>query len=128
MSESIHQEIVFDAAPARIFDALMQSELHAAFTGGPADIGVEPGSPFSCHGGTILGRTLELVKDQRIVQAWRVKQWPEGVYSLVKLDLVAEGGKTRLVMDHTGVPADAREHLDAGWHARYWEPLKQYLA
>lgn len=127
MSAPIHQEVVFDAPPDRVFSALMQSEQHSAFTGGPAEISAEPGGAFSCHGGVILGRTIEVAKDKRIVQAWRVKQWEEGVYSMIKIDLQPDGKKTRLVLDHTGVPEAARDHIDAGWHARYWEPLKKFL-
>jgi activator of HSP90 ATPase len=128
MSEPIHQEITFSAPPSAVYDALMNAEKHAAFTGGPAEIDAAPGGRFSCHGGAIVGRTVELEPRERIVWAWRVEQWDPGVYSIVKLELGAEGEGTRLVMDHSGVPAAAREHIDGGWHERYWKPLAAYLA
>lgn len=124
----IHQEVVFDASPARVYAALMEQDQHAAFTGGAAEISPEPGGAFACHGGQIVGRTIELEPDRRIVQAWRVAAWPPGVYSVVKFELAAEGEGTRLILDHAGVPADGRDGVAAGWQARYWEPLRAYLA
>ncbi len=128
MSDSIHQEVVFPAGPARVYEALMDSGEHAAFTAnGAAEISREVGGAFSTHGGHILGRNLELVPDRRIVQAWRVKDWPEGMYSVIRFELKDEGGKTRLVFDHWGAPDDQRDHLAEGWKQRYWEPLGAYL-
>lgn len=128
MSASIHQEVIFKASPERIYEALMNAEEHSEFTGGPAEISRDAGGEFSCHGGQIAGRNIELVPNKRIVQAWRVNQWDEGVYSVVKVELVAEGDATRLVLDHAGFPEAHGEHLDDGWHARYWKPLESYLA
>jgi uncharacterized protein YndB with AHSA1/START domain len=124
----IHQEITLPAPPERIYDAYMDSKQHAAFTGGgAAEISKDAGGTFSCHGGVISGRNIELVPGKRIVQAWRVGNWPEGVYSIVKMELVADAGGTKLVLDHAGFPEDQGKHLDQGWHTRYWQPLEKYL-
>jgi hypothetical protein len=41
-------------------------------------------------GGMIIGRNVELVPNQRIVQAWRpTADFPKGPYSLVKIELTA---------------------------------------
>lgn len=107
----------------------MDSRQHAAFTAnGDAEISREVGGAFSAHGGYIEGRNVELVPNRRIVQAWRVKDWPEGVYSVVRFELKDEGSATRIVFDHWGAPEDARDHLAEGWQARYWQPLAQYLS
>jgi uncharacterized protein YndB with AHSA1/START domain len=127
MSQSIHQEVTFEATPARIYKALMDSEQHAAFTGGPAKISPDVGGAFTCHGGHIEGRNIELVPNERIVQAWRPANWPQGVYSVVRFDLKAEGNKTRVTLTHTALPAEGSAHIDEGWKARYWEPLTKYL-
>lgn len=128
MSTPIHQEVVFKASPDRIYEALMDARQHGAFTGSPAEISRDAGGPFSCHGGQIVGRNIELVRNQRIVQAWRVASWADGVYSIVKFELQRHGSETRLVLDHSSFPEDERPHLESGWHARYWEPLRKYLA
>jgi hypothetical protein len=61
------------------------------------------------------------------VQAWRVKSWEPGVYSIARFELRAEGAGTRLVLDHVGFPEGQAEHLGQGWHANYWEPLRKHL-
>jgi uncharacterized protein YndB with AHSA1/START domain len=70
----IHQEVVFQASPKRIYEALTDAKQFAAFSGGaPVDISAEVGSWFSCFGGMVLGRHIELIVNRRIVQAWRAK-------------------------------------------------------
>jgi uncharacterized protein YndB with AHSA1/START domain len=129
MAKPIHQEVVIKAPPQRVYDALTDAKRFSAFTGGaPAEISREAGGAFTCFGGMIQGRQIELVPGQRIVQAWRAGNWSPGVYSIVRFDLQDTGGQTRLVFEHTGFPEDQGEHLASGWNQMYWEPLKKYLA
>ena len=80
-SITIHQEIDFTASPQRIYEALLDAKQFTAFSGIPAEINREVGGAFSLFSGHIIGRNLELVPNQRIVQAWRTVDWPQGVYS-----------------------------------------------
>jgi activator of HSP90 ATPase len=129
MSTTIHQANTFKASPKRIYDILMSSREHAAMTAnGVAKVSRKEGGIFSCHGGWISGRNVELVSGKRIVQAWRAKNWPKGTYSLVTFTLKKQGRGTRLVLDHTGIPGNHRGHLNSGWKARYWATLRAYLA
>jgi uncharacterized protein YndB with AHSA1/START domain len=123
----IHQEVTFSAAPERVYRALLDSAQHAKFTGAPAEIGASAGDAWSAYGGKIFGRQLELVDGVRIVQTWRAGNWPDGVHSLVRFELVPEGGKTKLVLDHDAVTDEQAPHLEGGWPKMYWEPLRKYL-
>ncbi len=123
----IHQEITFKSAPGRVYRALTDSRKFATFTGADAKISAEEGGEFSCFGTFVVGRNVQLVTDKRIVQAWRVFNWPEGVYSIVRFELSAEGGQTKLILDQDGVPDDAVQHVDGGWEHKYWQPLRKYL-
>src|SRR5690242_1454231 len=80
MSDAIHQEINLPASPLRVYETLTASAQFAAATGAPAEIGEGAGAAFSCFGGMIVGRHIELAPGQRIVQAWRVANWDAGVY------------------------------------------------
>ena len=129
MAQPIHQEVVFDSKPDRIYKALTDAGQFSEFTGGAAaEIDAVAGGAFTCFGGMISGWNLELIPDRRVVQAWRVGNWGDGVYSIVRFELQGQGARTRLIFDHTGFPEGAREHLEDGWHKMYWEPLKQYLS
>jgi activator of HSP90 ATPase len=124
----LHQEIEIKASRHRVYEALLDSKQFAAFTGMPAEINREQGGVFSLFGGLISGRNVELVPDQRIVQAWRPTDWDAGVYTLVKFELKDWATQTKLILDHTGFPEGNFRHLDSGWYLRYWEPLRKYLA
>ena len=124
---TISQSISINASAAKVYQALISAEQFSEVTGAPADIASDEGGEFSCFGGQITGRHIELIPEQRIIQAWRVKAWPEGVFSEVRFDLNASGDATTLELTHTGYPDDAAEHLEPGWHKMYWEPLKAYL-
>ena len=129
MSEPIHQDVLIKASPQRIYDALTDAKLFSAFTGGAAaEIDGRAGGAFSCFGGRITGRNVELVPGERVVQAWRAGHWPTGVYSIVRFELQRDHDGTRLVFDQSGFPADNRQHLEAGWHKMYWDPLRAFLA
>jgi len=124
----LHQEIDIKASRQRIYDALMDSKQFTAFSGAPAEINRGEGGTFSLFCGLILGRNIELVPKERIVQAWRPADWEPGVYTLVKFELKELGPQTRIVLDHTGFPEQNFRHLNSGWYVHYWEPLKRYLA
>jgi activator of HSP90 ATPase len=123
----LHQEIEMNVSPQRIYDALLDSKQFAAVTGMPAEISRDAGGTFSTFGGLIVGRNLELVPNQRIVQGWRPAHWPPGLYSVVRFELKAQDSHTTIVLDHTGFPEGSFRHLDSGWYSRYWEPLMKYL-
>jgi activator of HSP90 ATPase len=124
---SLHQEIELMASPERIYGALLDSKQFAAFTGMTATIDPAEGGAFNMFGGLVVGRNVELIAAQRIVQAWRPTHWDAGVYSIVRFELKAQGAATVLELDHTGFPEGEFDHLDSGWHARYWDPLEKFL-
>jgi activator of HSP90 ATPase len=79
MGNVIRQEVVLEANPKRIYETLLDAKRFSEFTGGaPAAIASEAGGAFSCFNGMITGRNVELIPNQRIVQAWRAGNWPEG--------------------------------------------------
>ena len=139
--EVIHQEVVFKASRKRVYEALTDAKqfnkvvmLSAAVQSGmapkdkPAEISPEVGGAFSAFGGHIMGRHVELVPSERIVQAWRAASWGPGQYSIARFELVDQGSGTKLVFDHAGFPQGQGAHLAEGWRTNYWEPLEKYFA
>jgi activator of HSP90 ATPase len=126
---SLHQEVDIKATPQRIYQTLLSSKDFAAFTGAPAEIDPKPGGAFSLFGGQVVGRNIELVPNQRIVQAWRVvADFPDGVYTMVKFELIPRDSQTSVILDQAGFAEGDFDHLSEGWHSHYWEPLKIFLA
>jgi activator of HSP90 ATPase len=132
---TIHQEINFNVPPKRLYEVLLSSKEFSAcikksfdaFSATSANIDSTAGGAFSLFDGHIIGRIVELVTDQRIVEAWRVVDWPPGVYSIAKFELKAQGSGTQLVFDHVGFPAGLKEHLTIGWQQHYWDALVKYF-
>jgi activator of HSP90 ATPase len=124
---SLHQEVDFKASPERIYAALLDSKQFAAFTAMPAEIDPNAGGAFTTFGGLVAGRNVELIPNQRVVQAWRPTHWDSGVYSIVRFELKGQGSETKLVLDHCGFPEGEFDHLDHGWKLRYWDPLTKFL-
>src|SRR5579862_1561488 len=132
-AEAIHQETSYKASRKRVYEALTDTKQFDKFTQSnsmnstalgnkPTEISREAGGPFTLFGGHIIGRQVELMPNERIVQAWRVVDWPPGVYSIAKFELTEQGSGTKIVFDHTGFPKGLAEHLAAGWRSHYWEP------
>ena|ERR1700758_5147374 len=94
----------------------------------PTAISTDAGGTFVLFGGHIVGRQIDLVPGQRIVQAWRVVDWEPGVYSIARFELKDQEDGTRIVFDHTGFPKGLGSPLAEGWRLHYWEPLEKFLA
>ena len=139
-AEAIHQEVILKAQRARVYAVLTDARLFQQLmllsgavksgkvsTTEPARISGEAGGTFAVFGGHISGRIVELVPNERVVQAWRTADWTPGIYSIARFELLEIGEGTRLVFDHTGFPKGQAEHLAVGWKTNYWEPLVKTL-
>jgi len=124
---SIHQEVDFKAGPPRLYEALLDSGQFAAFTGLPATIDRREGGSFSLFGGLIVGRNIELLPGERIVQAWRPADWKPGIYSIARFELKPTVSGTTILFDHEGFPEGSYASLLSGWNEHYWGPLARYL-
>ena len=140
-SEAIRQEVTFDAGPQRVYDALTTAKdfdmitrlsdgaaLLAAAGAKPTAISSEVGGSFTLFGGYITGRHIEMLPNERLVQAWRAGSWKAGEFSIAAFNLTAEGGKTKLKFEHRGFPNGNGTSLAPGWYSHYWEPLAKFLA
>jgi len=106
---------------------LLDAKQFAKMSTLPAEIDPKEGGAFSLFQGQIVGRNVELVRDERVVQAWRPAHWEAGMYSMVRFALKAQGAGTLVVLDHTGFPEGDFDHLDEGWKAHYAERMETYF-
>src|SRR5262249_31769928 len=113
-NESIHQEVSFKANRKRVYTALTdtaQFDKVVALSEAVrtnmvpltkrGEISGDVGGAFSLFGGHILGRHVELIPSERIVQAWRTSSWDPGCYSIARFELKDEGAGTKLIFDHS---------------------------
>ena len=128
MCKTIKQRVKFKAEPATVYDLLADSRKHAAVTGREATISTKIGGPFSIDGDDVTGINVDLVPARRIVQAWRHRRFPEGIFSMAAFTLTpTPDGGTELVLVHRGVPKDLIPETEQAWRDQYWSRIKAYL-
>jgi activator of HSP90 ATPase len=124
------QEIYFKCQPNDLYQSLMNSEKHAAFTGAHAEISTDLNGSISCYDGYISGKNIFLEEDLMIIQEWRAAEenWPDYHFSTVQFKLKPLDGGTHLTFVHKGIPEEYYEAISNGWYEHYWEPLKRYFS
>jgi uncharacterized protein YndB with AHSA1/START domain len=127
MARTIRQTATFKASPRAVYEALMDSRRHAAFSGMSARIERRPGGRFTAYGGYLEGVTIDLVPNRRIVQFWRSRNWPAHYYSTVTFELAPVRGGTRLRFTQAGVPEGDYAAKRSGWISQYWDKMRRYL-
>lgn len=126
MCKTIKQKVRFAASPAEVYGALVSSREHSAITGQRAFIGRRAGDAFTTDGGRVSGRIVDLAPGKRIVQAWRTREFPEGVFSMAAFVLTrTPHGGTELVLTHRGVPKALIPRVEASWKKNYWARMKR---
>ena len=111
-----------DASPADLYNALTNPVMIEIWSGEPAVMSTEPGSDFSLWDGEIVGRNLEFVADQKIVQQWF---FGEETDSVVTIKLHADKSGTNVEVSQTNIPDDAYDNMVEGWESDYFGSLKE---
>jgi activator of HSP90 ATPase len=126
---SIHQTVSLPGTPDEVYNLLMTSKGHIAFTGADARISPRVGASFMAWGGYIHGRNISLAPGRTIYQTWIPSdpKWPKGHESRVRYRLAASSRGTRVTFTHSRVPVEHIGHLSSGWKKSYWDPLRAYL-
>jgi len=128
MCKTIKQRVKFKAAPAIVYELLADSRKHTAVTGRKAAISRKVGGTFSTGGRDVTGVNVDLVPGRRIVQAWRHRRFPEGIFSMAAVTLTpTPDGGTALVLTHRGVPKDLIPETEQTWRDQYWSRIRAYL-
>jgi len=126
-TKTIKQVVKFKVSTHELYEALMDSRKHSRFTGSPAKVDKKVGGKFSIYYGSLHGKTIELVKDKKIVQKWRseMENWPEDHFSIVTFSFKKTKTGTDLTFTQTGIPSKCYASIKKGWTDYYWKPLKK---
>ncbi|HLC79775.1 MAG TPA: SRPBCC family protein [archaeon] len=127
-TKTIRQVVKFEASAKDVYDCLMDSKKHSAFTQSECKIGKNTGDSFSAYDGYIEGTTIELIPGEKVVQSWHASDWPKGHYSEVIFEFEQKGSKTKLKFTHSNVPEEFFEEIKAGWIEHYWSKMKEFFA
>ena len=128
-TKSIKQTVTFDTTPGEIYDLIMDQKKHAAFTGSKVTMSTKVNGKFNVFDGYCHGYNIELIKGEKIVQAWHFAEdgWPDDHFSICTFELEKTDNKTKLKFLQTNVPEHKVDSLKDGWKQFYWRPMKVYL-
>ncbi len=129
MPENLTLSTNLPVSPEALYQAWMDSDGHAAFTGSPAEIDARPGGQFTAWDGYISGSTLELHPFHKIIQAWRTTDFPpSSPDSHLEVLFEPAAGGTRLTLIHTNIPDGQAEDYRQGWEDFYFTPMADYYS
>lgn len=101
----------------------------AAFTRGEPRLfeGAKPGGKFAIFDGNVSGEFVTLEPPKKIIQKWRLAQWPDGhmssqeiVFDQNNIDKV-----TSVRVTWSGVPVGQEEVVKRNWEGYYIRSIKQ---
>ncbi|GLV31823.1 uncharacterized protein CBL_07583 [Carabus blaptoides fortunei] len=115
----------FQCRSQDFYDAMTRVEMVTAFTQGHVKLDPVKGGKFSLFQGNISGYFEDLVPGKKIVQKWRYKQWPEGHYSTVTINIDEKSDHTEVNLIQTGVPSAEADVTKANWDRYYWDAMKR---
>ena len=127
-TRAIFQKVIIPATPQEVYEAFMDPDMHADFTGDRASGSDKVGGTFHAADGYITAKNLELVKGKKIVQQWRTSEWPpKAKPSVLTLTLEPIPDGTELTMVHSEVPIEQADDYELGWTEYYWEAMVRYF-
>ena len=117
----IEREITIAASPETVFRLLTDPVQYVRWKGKLAELEPRPGGKFRVEFASTkdiaAGKYVEVVPNRRVVFTWGWEgneEVPPGS-SRVEIDLVPEGGGTRLRLVHRGLPAEGIASHTEGW-------------
>jgi activator of HSP90 ATPase len=119
----------FRAPASELYQTFTDPQRIAAFTRAAPKLfeGARVGGKFELFGGNVSGEYLELVDPTKIVQSWRLDQWPKGHYSRLEINFDQNDVDNVTVMrvSWSGVPVGQEDVTKRNWGEYYVRSIKQ---
>lgn len=116
---------IITATPEEVYAALTTEATIMLWTGDEATFIAEPDTEFSMWDGSIVGKNLEFVPGQKIVQQWYFGE-EQTEPSIVTIKLHAQKNVTSLELKHTNIPDEDYEDIVDGWNNSYMLDLMEF--
>lgn len=119
----------FRAPASELYQTFTDPQRIAAFTRAAPKLfeGAKKGGKYELFGGNVSGEYLELVEPTKIVQSWRLDQWPKGHFSRLEINFDQNDVDNVTVMrvSWSGVPVGQEEVTKRNWREYYVRSIKQ---
>ncbi|CAL3969281.1 hypothetical protein PZA11_006129 [Diplocarpon coronariae] len=119
----------FRAPATELFQTFTDPQRISAFTRAAPKLfeGAKKGGKFELFGGNVSGEYIELVEPTKIVQSWRLDQWPKDHYSRLEINFDQNDVDNVTVMrvSWSGVPVGQEDVTKRNWREYYVRSIKQ---
>lgn len=119
----------FRTTAEELYQTFTDPQRLAAFTRAPPRVfdGAKVGGKFALFDGNVTGEFVTLDAPKKIVQKWRLAQWPEGHMSQQEIvfDQNDVDRVTNMRVTWTGVPMGQEEVVQRNWEGYYVRAIKQ---
>lgn len=119
----------FRTSAAELYQTFTDPQRIAAFTrSAPLKFdGAKVGGKFELFGGNVTGEYVELEEPTKIVQRWRLAQWPASHFSTLNIRFEQNNVDSVTVMrvDWQGVPVGQEDVTKRNWGEYYVRSIKQ---
>lgn len=119
----------FRTTAEELYQTFTDPQRITAFTRSPPKVfqGAEKGCKFELFGGNVSGYYSELEPPKKIIQSWRLSQWPENHFSKLQIEFDQNDVDhvTTMRVTWTGVPAGQEEVTKRNWTEYYVKSIKQ---
>eukprot|EP01095_Lingulamoeba_sp_RSL-Kostka_P013516 TRINITY_DN5629_c0_g1_i2.p1 TRINITY_DN5629_c0_g1~~TRINITY_DN5629_c0_g1_i2.p1 ORF type:complete len:508 (+),score=145.47 TRINITY_DN5629_c0_g1_i2:58-1581(+) len=121
----LQQEIFENLSPHSVYKVFTDSHFCSKLTNKTCDVSRGVGGDISYLDGTVTGKNIELVTDCKIVQQWRMEDWPSNHYSIVKIEIKRVAGGTTIVHTQENVPVAFYRQVLELWDRHFWKKMQQ---
>lgn len=125
---SVNSTEEFRTTASELYTTFTSPERLTAFTRAPPKVfeGAQVGGKFELFGGNVVGEFIELEEPTKIVQKWRLAQWPAGHYSRLEIwfDQNERDAVTTMRVVWNGVPVGQEEVTRRNWGEYYVRSIK----
>lgn len=112
--------------PKDVYNALTNTLILEIWTGDVAIMEPMAGTEFSLWGGSISGKNIELIENEKIVQQWYFgEDGEDGEESIVTIKLHPHKKGTSVELLHTNIPDEAFENISDGWDEDYFGAVNE---
>lgn len=123
-TSTLHLEPTFNTTSEELYVTLLDQQRVSAWTRSNAHIEAKEGTDFSLFGGSISGKILKLVKNERIVQLWRLDSWKKGHFAKLDLQLKQGASETTMVVKWSGIPIGEEDRVRGNFQDYYERSIK----
>jgi activator of HSP90 ATPase len=126
---TVNDQEEFRTTAEEMYQTFTDPQRLAAFTrAAPKKFeGAKSGGKWELFDGNVSGEFVELVEPSKIVQTWRLNQWPAGHHSkqVIEFDQNDIDGVTTMRVTWTGVPVGQEDVTKRNWEQYYVRSIKQ---